>query len=422
MRIVSISNTSVSGQNTLQNNHSKMSINQNYSSFNTSKTHNPSFGWFGVDDLFYYGNRKLNESREAERRIERERVNQKVLNDIEFMAKRLRIPKDAAIERYNESLKIGGIEPNKNGYEVGLNKVIGYSAEKLDLIKDFVAPIITYHTAIEKGQTPPDDIKLPNGVVFYGPTGNGKSYFIENLKEHFDEKKKKDYLRIQTVELDRPWAEGDTKENLDAIFKIADSAFDYSYNTPAHTIVFINGLQHLLDEEKNPKLCAAFYTLAALGGENGLSWAGTIDDPRNVPEWLFDPMLTSKEIGLKGISDVEQSALMSYFWAQKDRKDNTDHAKLLDYMQSEGLRISPPDFKRISEIVDRKLKQEKDYDSEKRGRYRAPVTTKDVIAGIQQYNADNKGILTGKIPDGLTDEEYIAVVKSKGAGNDKQAE
>ena len=139
MRTAPIQNTGVYGNNTvsknnLNTNQTKMRISQNYSQLNMQKSNNPAFGWFGLDDLFYYFDKKLNASREAKRREQIEETNKKVVDDISLMSQKMRIPVSVARDKYNEYLKIGGIEPSKDGHEVGLNKVIGYSNEKLDRI------------------------------------------------------------------------------------------------------------------------------------------------------------------------------------------------------------------------------------------------------------------------------------------------
>ena len=92
---------------------------------NIKNNNSPNFGWFGIDDLFCWGARKLNKNRERLRQEQIENVYKKVGNDIELVAKRFGIPKETAAAKYQEDLNIGGLEYNGDGHEKGLNKVIG---------------------------------------------------------------------------------------------------------------------------------------------------------------------------------------------------------------------------------------------------------------------------------------------------------
>lgn len=425
MKTASVSNVSAYNQNTALKNNSnslgstQMKVNLSSSSlkFNTQKSHNPSFGWFGIDDLFYYFNRDLNKSREAKRREQIEETNQKVVDDISLLAKKLRIPSSVAKEKYNEYLKIGGIEPKRNGHEVGLNQVIGYSKEKLDLIKDVVTPIVASQLAAKKGETLSEEFNIPNGVIFYGPKGRGKSFMAESLLEHFKEKSKDMYLNIRTVRLDKPWKNGDTDENAYAIADAFEEAKKYHEEKNGHTIIYIDAFDKLLNETDNPILCAEFITGATNCKDNGITWVGNIISPKVQPDWLFNPNRTSVCVPVRNMSDTEMSAVMSYFWAYHDRKDNSNHNEILSHLDNINLDIYPPQFKNIAKEINKSLGK-KDYDSYKRGHYKEPVKTNDVISALETYKAESelenqsrkRAIST---LDSLTDDSYILKIQEK---------
>lgn len=76
MKLLPIQNThtkgvSVSAQANTQNSthpaQSKMQITTGYLNHAASKNYAPSFGWFILDDLFYYYNRRLNQKRVNEK-------------------------------------------------------------------------------------------------------------------------------------------------------------------------------------------------------------------------------------------------------------------------------------------------------------------------------------------------------------------
>lgn len=425
MKTASVSSVSAYNQNTALKNNSnsldsaQMKVNLSSSSlkFNKHQSHNPSFGWFGIDDLFYYFNRDLNKSREAKRKEQIEETNQKVVDDISLLAKKLRIPSGVAKEKYNEYLKIGGIEPKRNGHEVGLNQVIGYSKEKLDLIKDVVTPIVASQMAAQKGETLSEEFNIPNGVIFYGPKGRGKSYMAESLMDHFQAKNKDMYLNIRTVRLDKPWAKGDTDENAYAIADAFQEAKKYHEENNGHTVIYIDEFDKLLNETDNPILCAEFVTGATNCKDNGITWVGNIISPKAQPDWLFNPNRTSVCVPIRSISDTEMSAVMSYFWARHNRKDDSNHNQILNYLNDNAINLYPPQFKNIAEGINKSLGK-KDYDSYKRGHYKEPVRTNDVISAIERYRAEldlsnhsrQRAIST---LDSLTDDSYILKIQEK---------
>ncbi len=426
MRTAPIQNTGVYDNNTvsknnLNTNQTKMRISQNYSQLNMQKSNNPAFGWFGLDDLFYYFNKKLNASREAKRKEQIEETNKKVVDDISLMSKKMRIPVSVARDKYNEYLKIGGIEPNKNGHEIGLNKVIGYSNEKLDLIKDVVTPIVMKQKAVQSGQQPPEDLKIPNGVLVYGPNGRGKSYMLESLVEHFKIKSRQDGLKIKTFVINRPWNLGDTDENAYAIADTFEDAKKFNEESNGHSIIYVNNLDNLLDEDEHPILCAEFLNATTNCAKDNITWIGSVCSPKLEPQWLFNPSRTDICLAVRNMSDPEMSALMSYFWAQKDRQDNSDHNKVLNYLNETGMNVYPPVFKQIADNVDKKLK-EQDYDNYKRGRYKKPVETQDVISALEEYRTDlvlQKQARPRALSalDSLTDDAYIAKIQEKHNAN-----
>ena len=426
MRAAPIQNTGVYGNNTvsknnLNTNQTKMRISQNYSQLNMQKSNNPAFGWFGLDDLFYYFNKKLNASREAKRREQIEETNKKVVDDISLMSKKMRIPVSVARDKYNEYLKIGGIEPNKNGHEIGLNKVIGYSNEKLDLIKDVVTPIVMKQKAVQSGQQPPEDLKIPNGVLLYAPRGRGKSYMLESLVEHFKIKSRQDGLKIRTFIINRPWNLGDTDENAYAIADTFEEAKKFNEESNGHSIIYIDKLDELLDEDEHPILCAEFLNATTNCAKDNITWIGSVCSPKLEPQWLFNPDRTDVCTPIRKISDPEMSAVMSYFWAKYNRQDNSDHNQILTYLNDKGIDIYPPQFEKIADSINNKLMKQ-DYYSYKRGSYRKPVETQDVISAIEEYKTDEDFKKQSRPRalsslDSLTDEVYIAKIQEKHNAN-----
>lgn len=424
MRVASIQtaqNVHSAQQSHTKNNQPRLQINTGYlNKALMQKSYNPSFGWFLIDDMFYYFNRRLNESRELQKNRQINETNQKVVDDISLLAKKLHVSPAIAKERYKEYLEIGGIKPNGTGYEYGLNKVIGYCGEKLNIIQNVVTPIISAQEAeFPNSEHRPSEFDVPNGVIFYGPRGRGKSYMAECLMEHF----KKKSPQINTYTISEPWQDGDTNNNALAIVYAFERAKEQYERTKQRSVIYIEEFDKMLNEKKNPILCAEFVNAVRDCKKKGITWVGTITSPKAMPNWLFDPDISNVTMPIKSISEVEQSAVMSYFWTRHDRTDKSNHDVILNYMRENEIAIYPPDFEKISKRVNEKLAV-KDYRSEKRGNYRAPVTTQDVLAGIIEYNKikniENEQQIKDKEREELLnidDADYISKVKEQYYGN-----
>ena len=430
MRTTSIQNNACTGRTvSFKSNQNKMQINTNHTLLNSKLNRNsmasPSFGWFIIDDLFYYFNRKLNTSREREKSKQIQETNKKVVDDIYLLSQKLNISPAAAKEKYKKYMELGSIPAKGNGYEWGLNRVIGYSKEKLDLIKDVVAPIVAKQKDLDRGTNYSEGLTVPNGVLLYGPRGRGKSYMTECLKEHIDRKSYEfgdhyGFPEIKTFEIDGNWANGDTDENVKRIENTFEEARKYNRDRKAQSVIFINNLNTLLDEDNNPALCATFLANAANCSREGITWVGNITSPKDHSDWFFNPMVTNVFVPVRTMSEIETSALMSYFWAQRDRKDDSDHNRILNYLRENLISLYPPDFERISKNVDRAL-EIYDYKSEKRGNYKRPVTTNDVIKEIEKFKEKEKqrSISEKYFLDDITDEEYISRKQGKFENADK---
>ena len=112
---------------------------------------------------------------------------------------------------------------------------------------------------------------------------------------------------------------------------------------------------------------------------------------------------------------------MSYFWAKHNRQDNSDHNQILTYLNDKGIDIYPPQFEKIADSINNKLMKQ-DYYSYKRGSYRKPVETQDVISAIEEYKTDEDFKKQSRPRalsslDSLTDEVYIAKIQEKHNAN-----
>lgn len=338
-------------QNNRYNNYQPKGLNSNnnYHLGRIQAHKSPNFGLFIVDDLFCWGMRKLNTHRENLRYQQIKKVHQKVGNDIEILAKRMNISKEKAAERYHEDLNIGGIEPRKDGYEVGLNKVLGYSLEKLEMIKKVVVPIIKTQTAKLAGKEIPKDVIVPNGILIHGAPGTGKSHMADSLLEHLNKK------GVNTITINQPWHKGDTDENIFAIWKTFEKAQKDAKNGK-HTVIQINEFDKIINHPNAEMLQNEFAYQTQHPAKDGVTWIATTNDKSKLPDWMFDKNRTSIVMPLGEMkSDAEVSSVLSHFIAKSGRKDNTDHDIILDYMKKKNMTKTPGKIQELVKETDRRL-------------------------------------------------------------------
>lgn len=390
-------------------NNNKQNVTTNYQ---TKQNSAPSFGSSMIEDMYYYFIRTLNNRREEQRKAQIRMIDQKIQDDTAILAKRLGIPQKEAAEKYNEYIMIGGLRPRGSGHELGLNKIMGYSQEKLDLIKDGITPVVMQVKAHKKGEELPPDIIVPNGILLYGPTGTGKSYMADALLEHFS---KKDKL-IETKVINVPWQFGDTDENVDLICYPFEEAKKHHKENGTHTIILLNNIDEMFSTPNMELLQGEFEYQTRDAAKNGVTWISTTNNVQAFPRWMFNPLRYGIDIHIDRVaSDIEKSATLSYFIAAQDRKDLTNHDLILDRLKKQGINFYPPEIKKIMDIVDKKLSK-LDHGNYERGYYRAPVKNEDIFEAINTlqnkekykfYTPENNTINIDKI-DNSKDEIYIA--------------
>ena len=345
------------------------------SSTNIKQRNSPNFG-FSIKDLFRGVMKPLSWAREAQRENQIKKVNLKVRDDIEILSKRLGIKKEEAVARYQEDLNIGGIEVAENGSkQVGLNKVVGRSLEKLELIKNFIAPVVK--SVKREHKKIADESLIPNGIIIHGKQGSGKSHLVDSLIEHLEQKSEKiwgwtkegryEYPRkdIEVVRLQNKWLEGDTDENFYTIanaFNEAKANHKFPHDRKSHTIIIIDKLEDLLNCKNGELIKTELEYQTKNCGQNGVTWITTTNSIKEFPEWMLNPNRTSMIMPIGPVrADAEKSALLSHFISEVGRKDVSDHNKVLDYMSENMPRPYPSEMKNMVESIDRKLYQEKDY-------------------------------------------------------------
>jgi len=330
-------------------------------------------GWFG--SIGYYFAKKLDDGREEKKQAQFEQVRKTIHDDIKFMAERQGISLAAARQRYEDNIDAVAIPLKYDGNEEGLNKIVGYSLEKYKAMMEIVLPLIASKTNMSK------EYPVPNGVLLYGPGYTGKTHFAKALGEHIELKNAGEFKQYYLGE--NELADDDPVPLLNFI-NVAEERFK---ETGKRQILFFDNLELLLDKEESPMIRDVLLAKMENCAKNGITWIGTTNFPGELPDLLYKPSRLNSDIMINKMSDGEKSATMSYFWTQRDRKDDSDHNSILNRHRVTGFHFYPPEVNDVSKRVDEALKSDKD-----RGSYlssdvkvKKPVKTDMVNEQIDRY-------------------------------------
>lgn len=349
----------------------------------------PAFGKFILDNIYNWSMRKMNESMKYQAMQQIQETRKQVLDDVELLAKRQGVSREAIESQYGKYIQRGGIKPKYNGEEVGLNKIVGYSQEKLELLKKVVVPIINLSEAKKTGKKISQDINVPSGIIMYGREGSGKYFTAQALLDHIDHKAKSNDLPIKTMTVSGEWWKGDTQENIETIQKAFKEARKNSANNE-HTIIFIDNMDELLTSKNNTQLKDELIKQTQHPKKDGITWIGTVDDINHLSRPFFRRARTSlfAEID-KTRSEAESLALYKYFVSQTGRESRFDEKYILDYTRNSKIPCTPKKIKQIVKFANDELKMTQDYNSPKKGVYIAPLDNMQLMMGVDyvaKYN------------------------------------
>ena len=392
MKIAAITPLNYNRYNSAQSNNNSNVKNQ--STPKTNYNNSPSFGMYIIDDLYHYAKRVSNAKKADFRHNQIENVRKFVHDDIGMVAKRFGHAREEVADRYQQYLDIDGLKPSLDGKEKGLNRVVGYSLEKLELIKNAVVPILT------KTEKEPIGV-VPNGIIFCGPEGSGKTFMAESFMQHFTNADRRGYWKeielgtnpyesyyypgSRSRKYSADWKNGDTDENLEAFWKTFDEEKKDNLSC-GHSFVLIRNLDNLLQHPDADLLKTELMYQTENSAKNGITWIGTVTDKKNIPDWLLDTSRTNIIMDLGNTkSDVETSAALSHFMAECGRADETDHKVIIDHLRAKEVPSTPSHIKRI---IDSRHERNKRYDYTGEGGWHLePFTTERLQREINRYSA-----------------------------------
>lgn len=229
--------------------------------------------------------------------------------------------------------------------EKGLNKVIGHGDLKLDMHARLLSPILA---TINGDKDLVKTNSLPNAVVFFGPNGCGKTYFIEALGEHAKE------LGMNFVEPQIDAFDSmKSVKNVSSAFKNAEDNFK---KTGKYTFIYIDELDSFATDRKlTPKHLDEVNTLLKLTencSQRGAIWLGATNNIKYIDRALMDRV--SMTVPMPPMQDHEVFDTLIYRLIKEkgiNKAEDLDFGKIVNKLNEKTNKYSPRNIEDIAKMA-----------------------------------------------------------------------
>lgn len=245
-------------------------------------------------------------------------------------------PPDQIIDIYSGKLNRVIIPLNGDGYEQGLNKVIGLAKLKTDLYNDVLMPLC------ETMDGKPKQHYVPNGINFFGPKGTGKSYFAEQLGEHYV--RKDGYFNKIKLSNDSI----KDIETLDKAFADAESNFIAS-GKKKYTMIYIDEIEKYFskDNSEQKPTIARLLELSNNCRDRGAILVSTSNYLDQVEPSLLRTGRTDLRIPIGHVPDYDLMDMLNYYLKKDGLLQDTrsiDFEAIRQAVKTEHLQYKPKDI------------------------------------------------------------------------------
>lgn len=243
---------------------------------------------------------------------------------------------DQIIDIFGEKLNRVIIPLKGDGYEQGLNKVIGLAKLKTDLYNDVLMPLC------ETMDGKPKQHYIPNGINFFGPKGTGKTYFAEQLGEHYV--RKGGYFNKIKLSNDSV----KDIETLDKAFANAEANFVESGNKK-YTMIYIDEIEKYFskDNSEQKPTIARLLELSNNCRDRGAILTSTSNYLDQVEPSLLRTGRTDLRIPIGHVPDYDLMDMLNYY-LKKDGiphdTENIDFEAIRQAVKTEHLEYKPKDI------------------------------------------------------------------------------
>lgn len=241
---------------------------------------------------------------------------------------------DKEIEKRNRLIEI---EKRRKQEHQNLDDIAGYTKEKFILREEFIREVDK-----EKLNLP---CKIPNSILFFGPTGNGKTTFVNALAK--DANMVPEQLDIK-----------DKSKVLEKLDEITGRAHDRYKNDGKRTLIIIDESDAILNDD-SPILAEMQDFMMNCAKDDYCTVLQTTNNPLRIAEPILRKDRTSIKIGLKPPNDYTAGVVLKHHLEKSLGTDkiNLNYTKLgeeISRERPEG-KYSNSQIKEIAEEITDKL-------------------------------------------------------------------
>jgi len=288
-----------------------------------------------LDNLFHYKTKLAKPAEEA-----REKVAVDVLKDLDkrlttIIDKNKKVtPANKIIQIYGEKLERVLLPLKGDGNEDGLNKIIGLVKLKTGFYNDVLMPLCEVMDGKSKHSF------VQTGIIFFGPKGTGKTYFAEQLGEHYT--KKGGYFH--KINLTNDLAKDTTI--LDNAYSEAKRKFIES-GKKKYTMIFIDEVEKYLGKDNSLQgRTAKLLELANNGKDNGAILITTANYLDKVEPALLRNGRTDLRVPIGHITEFDLADIINYYIKKGTLpvEEELDFQQIIDAVKTEKLQYKPKDI------------------------------------------------------------------------------
>lgn len=265
--------------------------------------------------------------------------------EVEKISETQNISISRAEKLYTNYIKTTEITPENNGYTIGLNRVMGYYPEKLQILSNVIAPVINKQKGIDESDLPINH-NIPNGIILYGPSGSGKTYMADAIGEHLK------YFGSDYKNIDVTVRTGNTPKkivkNLTKAFSEAEKRYK---KTGKYTVIVMDDFDNTFNNRyKNsaPELTEAFMKLTENCAQKGIIWIGTANNPRRIDPALLRKGRCDLNFKIDVLESYANADTIKYNLLKAgmniDKAKKIDYQSIVDYMKNDQILLTPAEL------------------------------------------------------------------------------